>query len=345
MTTSARKPRNHAFDFLCGICILRMITLHVAGFCGMRGDVWVEKMMAWTFFFMSFFFFKAGYFNKTVSGNSREYVKDRTRRLLVPYISWACIGNAIFFGLMLLNLDMFRPYLEKRLSWDHIWLYSRPYGNAPVWFLFSFYVAYLAMHFIGKVRGLRWIILGFPFISYWLYTADNPLWMGLNNVFLGIFFFFLGRVWHWVLERLERRTAVVAISCLLLLGFVYLNRHLHGEYDMSLNLYVQNPWGAVINTVLALCGASGILLSLPQRRVPFFNFIGEHSMVFFVAHYPILNAYKLITRLSHQSMEHHWNDFIFVFLLILITCTWLTPKIEAVPWLSGRWPRRKPSLP
>ena len=72
----AFKQRNHAFDLLCGICILRMIVLHVAGFCGMRGFLWCEKMMAWTFFFMSFFFFKAGYFNKTVSGNSKEYCID-----------------------------------------------------------------------------------------------------------------------------------------------------------------------------------------------------------------------------------------------------------------------------
>ena len=107
----AFKQRNHAFDLLCGICILRMIVLHVAGFCGMRGFLWCEKMMAWTFFFMSFFFFKAGYFNKTVSGNSKEYCIDRTKRLLVPYISWTLIGDAIFFGMMLFNLDMFMPYL------------------------------------------------------------------------------------------------------------------------------------------------------------------------------------------------------------------------------------------
>ena len=331
------KQRNHAFDFLCGICILRMITLHVSGFCGWRGDVWVEKMMAWTFFFMSFFFFKAGYFNKTTAGDSREYVKDRTKRLLVPYVSWTLIGNAVFFGMMLINLPMFEPFLRKRLSWDHLWLYSRPYGNAPLWFLFSFYVAYLAMHFMGKVRGLRWVILAFPFVSYWLWTIGNPLWMGLNNVFLGIFFFFLGRIWRWAIQRMPSRWLTIGLSCLLLAAFVYLNKHRHGEYDMSLNTYVQHADGAIVNTVLALCGASGIVLSLPQRRVPFVNFIGEHSMVFFVAHYPILHFYNLLRKLCHHSMRGNWDDFILCFLLILVACCWLVPKIEAVPWLSGRW--------
>ena len=32
------KTRNHAFDLLCGLCILRMILLHVMGMCGYRGE-------------------------------------------------------------------------------------------------------------------------------------------------------------------------------------------------------------------------------------------------------------------------------------------------------------------
>ena len=348
------KQRNHAFDLLCGLCILRMMTLHVAGFCGFRGDVWVEKMMVWTFFFMSFFFFKAGYFNKTVSGRSWEYVKDRTRRLLVPYISWTLIGNGLFFGLMLFSAPMLDRFFSARFSWSHLWLYSRPYGNAPLWFLFSFYVAYLAMHFMGKVRGLRWVIVVFPFVSYWLYEAGNPLWMGLNNVFLGIAFFFLGRLWrlamdwaagsgapgararHWT----PRRIGLVAVSCVLLGAFCVLNKYRHGEYDMSLNIYVMHPDGAVVNTVLALCGASGILLSLPQCRLPVFNYIGEHSMVFFVCHYPVLIAYKIVRRLFGHGIVHQWDDFIILSALVLVTCLWLVPKVESVPWLSGRWPRR-----
>lgn len=341
------RPRNHAFDLLCGICILRMLTLHVAGYCGWRGDVWVEKMMAWTFFFMSFFFFKAGYFNKTVNGNARAYFVDRTKRLLVPYISWAAIGNLVWFALMLINLPLFQPYLEKRLEWSHLWMHSRPWGNPPVWFLFSFYAVYLLMHLVGKVRGLSYIVLFGPFLSYWLFRLGNPLWMGLDNVFLAAFFFFLGHLWHQLLDRLNRlypqqeeaaRATAIVLSAVLIGLFIYLNRHLHGDYDMSLNQYVQNPWGAVLNSALALCGASGLLLSLPVPRVPVLCYIGQHSMVYFVLHYVILNAYSIVGRLFHQSMRGHWNDFIFCMALILVTCTWLVPYIERVPWLSGRFP-------
>ena len=63
---AAMKERNHTFDFLCGICIIRMICLHTITFCGHKEDEWWSEIMAWSFFFMCFFFFKAGYFNKTV---------------------------------------------------------------------------------------------------------------------------------------------------------------------------------------------------------------------------------------------------------------------------------------
>ena len=61
------KKRNHAFDILCGICIIRMVTLHIMAFCGQDKQDWWLEVMQWSFFFMSFFFFKAGYFNKGTS--------------------------------------------------------------------------------------------------------------------------------------------------------------------------------------------------------------------------------------------------------------------------------------
>ena len=64
--------------------IIRMITLHTITFCGHRMDAWWSEVMAWSFFFMCFFFFKAGYFNKTVSGDTKAYLKDKFKRLMIP---------------------------------------------------------------------------------------------------------------------------------------------------------------------------------------------------------------------------------------------------------------------
>jgi hypothetical protein len=332
------KQRNHAFDLLCGICIVRMILLHISGYCGVSTHpVWVE-VMHWSFYFMSFFFFKAGYFNKGTSRPTLPYLWDRVKRLLVPYCTWGIIGSLVFFGYLLLWPDHFHEYY-KVLRWSHLWEDSHVWGDPPLWFLFSFFMAYVVVHFLNKVRYLRWIAVTFPFISYWLWTQHNPLWMSLDNVFMGVFFFYLGHGWRWLQIKVSKPW-LIAISLLFIGLFIYGNTHWHGLYDMSLNKFVMRPWGAGINTVCALVGFSGLLLALPLRRIPVVGYIGEHSMVYFVAHYPLLYIYAFTHMAFRHTVAHHCEDVILMMLFILITCTWLVPYIEKIPWLSGRYKKK-----
>lgn len=332
------KQRNHAFDFLCGLCILRMMLLHTMSMCGFRGEYWFCKLMAWSFFFMSFFFFKAGYFNKTVSGNSIAYIKDKAKRLLIPYFAWGAIGSIIYFG-FLYGCPAHFEMMKNRLSWWHVYEVSHFYGDPPCWFLMSFFLAYVAVHFIYKVKYLHLAIVTFPFISYWLWKEHNPLWLSMNNVFMGVFYFYLGRLWKMLQHRVSRRQ-IIRISLLLIAAFAVGNKMWHGEYDMSLNCFVQNPWGAGINTTFALCGISGFLLALPMKRIPVVNYIGEHSMVFFVAHYPLIYLYRFVHQAFGRVVWHHWDEFIILCIFVLIICFFLVPHVEKVPVLSGRFKKK-----
>jgi len=314
--------------------------------CGFRNEFWFAKLMAWTFFFMSFFFFKAGYFNKGIILDFRKYFSDRFGRLLIPYLVWGLIGSVIYFGFLYFTPSL-HPSLS-RLRWDHIYTMSHFYGNPPCWFLFSFFTAYIVIGIVNKLRIMRVyniLVLTFPFVSYYLYSLHNPLWMSLNNVFMGLFFFQLGHWWRRLQSHESRhsifgipfsRICAIVLSLLLIAEFVYFNRHCHGEYDMSLNKWVSNPWGAGINTTCALVGISGIMLMVLKWRMPIINYIGEHSMVFFVAHYPIIFFYRFSTHIAGHSIRHNSADCIILTLLILIICRLLVPYIEKVPWLSGR---------
>ena len=340
------KLRNHAFDLLCGLCILRMVLLHAVSMCGYRNEFWFSKLMAWTFFFMSFFFFKAGYFNKGIVPDFGTYLKDRSRRLLVPYLVWGLVGSVIYFS-FLFFLPALHPTLAK-LRWSHVYTVSHFYGNPPCWFLFSFYMAYIV---IGAVNRLRLnkvynaVVLTFPFISYFLFKNHNPLWLSLNNVFMGLFFFQLGRWWRQLQDRQAaegarhrrlKHWATVSLSCTLIGVFVYFNRHYHGEYDMSLNKWVQRPWGAGINTTCALVGISGLMLTIVKRRIPLVNYIGEHSMIFFVVHYPVIFLYKFSCLAFGHNIRHSWVDCIVLTVIIFAVCMVLVPVVELYPWLSGR---------
>lgn len=331
------KERNHVFDLLCGLCIVRMVMLHIVSMAGFRGEYHFGKVMAWTFFFLCFFFFKAGYFNKGVTQPLRSYLPDRVRRLLVPYLTWGLIGSIVYFGFLHFWPHTFRAY-TRLFRWHHLWRQSHFYGNPPVWFLMSFFSTYMVVWLVEtKARVLRWLFVLMPFLSYWLYRQHNPQWMSLSNVPMGYFAFELGRNWHDVQRRLGK-WLFLGISIALVLFFVYGNRHWHGEYDMSLNKWVQRPWGAIANIVAALCGISGVLLSWRRLpRIPFLNFVGEHSMVFFVMHYPLIFLYHFTLRLCGHNMRHSWWHITVLAILIFTLCSLLVPYIERVPWLSGRW--------
>ena len=329
--------RNHTFDFLCGLCIVRMVMLHTFQYTGFTVQPWWKELMDWSFYLMCFFFFKAGYFNRTTSGPTLPYLWDRTKRLLVPYITCGLIGNVLFWLFMwLLEGEYSRNPI--RFLWIHTYKVSDFYGNAAMWFLFSFYIMYVAVHFIGKVRWLKWFALAFPFISYWLWSEGNPLWMNLNNVCMGIFFFYLGHWWRLLTARTGRRTEFI-ISVVMLALFVVSNVEWHGVYTMHSNLFSGNPWGAVVNTVLVVCGLSGLFLSIRLPRVPLIGYVGEHSMVYFVLHFPVLYTYRNIALLNHVSLRGSWADAVLMLVIVFAFCTLVVRRFERVPLLSGRWPK------
>lgn len=330
------KQRSQTFDLLCGLCILRMVTLHAICQTHLRQTPWWRETMAWTFFFMSFFFFKAGYFNKGVTGRTVPYLRDRVRRLLVPYVSWGIIGGILAFGWLCLfpeGTDKALAALDK-FRW-HVG--GLTFGNGPLWFLPSFFTAYVLMHFIERVPCLRWTVLLFPATGYWLFLHGNPLWCYLSNVFCGTFFFCLGKAWHQITGKLSRHKAL-ALSILLCTGFVLANHYLHSEYEMRPNTWKGSPLQAMLIIVLSLTGFSGLLLSLPVPRVPLVCYVGEHSMVYFVMHYPIVLGYTYASILLGHDIHGSIPDLVAILLLTFSLCSLAVPYVERVPWLSGRFP-------
>lgn len=329
------KGRNHVFDFLCGLCIIRMVCLHIMSFCGKSEVAWWTSVMEWTFYFMSFFFFKAGYFNKGVAQTgTRDYIADRTRRILIPYISSGLIGLAVYFSFLPFLLDRYDKPVET-LEWEHIWQTSSFYGNLPTWFLFSFFVTYLAVHFIEKVRWLHWAVVLFPLMAYWLFLKGNPLWMSINNVFMGIFFFYLGMLWRQAMKHLSRQTILWA-SVGMLLMFVALNIFWRGEYTMSVNEFKGSFVATMLKMLFAICGLTGLLSCLNLPRIPGICYIGQHSMVYFISHYPMLYYYKFMHLSFGRSIWHRSDDVLILIPVVFCICTWMVPLVERVPWLSGK---------
>ena len=328
------KKRNHAFDLLCGLCILRMVTLHVVCQTSLRQADWWKLIMEWSFYLMSFFFFKAGYFNKGVQGNSRAYCWDKFHRLMIPYFSWAAISAGVCLFFMLTFPGKF-PGTEQSFNNFRVLVGGFTWGNSPLWFLPCFFASYIIVHFIEKVRHLHLIIILFPLLSYWLYKQGNPLYFMMDNVFCGAFFFYLGKLWHKTLDWVGDRKGLI-LSIVLVIAFVCVNIYLHGEYEMKTNTFVGPFWRVMLNTMLALTGLSGILLTINIRRIPGICYIGEHSMVYYIGHYPLIMCYVYISMLLEHNIKKSIPDMLVMTILVFIICTLLVPYIEKVFWLSGK---------
>jgi hypothetical protein len=76
---------------------------------------------------------------------------------------------------------------------------------------------------------------------------------------------------------------------------------------------------------------------MPTPRVPFINYVGEHSMVYFVMHYPIVLSYAYASILLGHAFRKSIPDLIIILILAFTLCTIAVPFVERVPWLSGRW--------
>jgi len=331
------KARNHIFDFLCGVAILRMMLNHITSFCGLSHSDWWQQTYYWTFFLLSFFFFKAGYFNKSLAGPTLPFLKTKARALLVPYATSGLLSCVIYF-LMLGMASMRYHNLIEHPTWEHLWQAGGTFGNPPLWFLLSFFATYVGMHLLQRWRDLTWLTPLLPTVSYWLYTHDNPLWLSLNNVFTCMFLFQLGRWWRQVAGRLSR-LRLFSLSLLLVTLFVVLNVAVHGEYTVGTNIWQGNPGSTIVLLALALCGLSGLLLAVRLPRIPLVNYVGEHSMVYFIGHFPVIVVYRFVHITFGHSLLGRWDDFILLLLIVPIVCSWLVPYIERTPWFSGRFPQ------
>jgi hypothetical protein len=156
---------------------------------------------------------------------------------------------------------------------------------------------------------------------------------------MGAFFFYLGRGWHYVLEHIDRKVAI-GVCLLMIVAFCVSNVMWHGEYVMSTNRFEGHPLAAFVNTIIILLGLSGLFIKLPLGRVPVINYIGQHSMVYFVCHYPILQFYRFTHICFGRSIYGRYDDLIILLVFVLCICTWLVPYVEGVPWLSGRFKKK-----
>ena len=120
------KGRVSYVDEISGLMIIVMVLIHVASRCEYADGILVRTF----YFFMSWFYFKAGYFWK--DSETREVICKGKKRLLKPYVWFSVIAMVVTMCL--------QPDLNNLLVNFKVLLVSGAIiANIPLWFLISLF--------------------------------------------------------------------------------------------------------------------------------------------------------------------------------------------------------------
>ena len=320
------KSRNHTFDLLCGLCMLGFIVAVAADHCKMHNAAWAVEIRWWTYLAVGLFFFKAGYFSPKADEPLMPQLRRKARRLLVPYVIWSVVGMGLYFGFLHFFPEALHTYREA-VNWTQAWQTGQWYGNPALWVLPCLFVSSVIGMGMLRLHGASIAAVLLPFISWWLSRQGNPLWLGLNNVFVGIYLYVLGHWWAWLERRMEP-TRFMFLSAVLSVAALTANILLHGEYSMADNQWTGCVPAAIANASLALCGLTGAFQSILTHPVPWLGFVGRRSMAFLVLPYPMVTYYNFVHLIGKRTMTGHWNDFITAAVLTACLCAWLAREFD-----------------
>ena len=127
--------RDNTLDCACGILIIHMILGHIFQWTQLTTTHFYQWMNI-LYFFMPWFFFKAGIFYKKTP--VKKVFSTSFHRLIVPFIALSLIGHAFLcISLVQEGGHTWQDFLINPMK--DILLLGSTTGNFPLWFLLSLF--------------------------------------------------------------------------------------------------------------------------------------------------------------------------------------------------------------
>jgi fucose 4-O-acetylase-like acetyltransferase len=323
--------RNNYFDFVSGIAMLWIIVWHI-----FQHLKWNDTNMAafFTFLALAWFFFRSGYFYQESRQPASQYVKGKFQRLFIPFVSWAFIGF-IFYALYKIweqSIPLYKICLDP---FYYFFMYgSGGNGNLATWFLLSLFFVFILVYFIDKLK-INKLVLSFPFIGALFSFLKIKLFLGLSNIFLATSFFEMGRCWNKYNGKISKKCTITLVIFVVFLSILLLTKYL-SVIDFWTNTTISRNYLVAFLTTLLIMYLLVIISTLFKfPRILIVNFIGRHSMVFFVIHWIIINLWLNICKMTEWTISNELN-FIILFVLIVGIGSVLVKPIEKNKYLFGK---------
>lgn len=279
-----------------------------------------EILLKWLYsFHMPLFFFLSGIFHSKTE-NYIEFLKKKTKALLVPYLFFA-ITLFMFFLLVSKkigfsagkNLSVKENFIGIFIGTE-IQNFSQVSWGGQLWFLLALFLIANIMYFFKKLSLKTQILVNILMIILNLYLSkkiDFYLPWCFLTVLIAFNFYWFGN--YFRKDILNRKN----ISNLILLGLLIINlitSYLNGKVDMWANRYG--------NLILFFIGAySGIifLIFFIKKFIlnnKFLEYIGKNSLVILTYHRRGITVIKVII-IYLLSMKMPDNNITFDLILSL----------------------------
>ena len=249
--------RDNTLDCACGILIIHMILGHIFQWPQLTTTHFYQWMNI-LYFFMPWFFFKAGIFYKKTP--VKKVFSTSFHRLIVPFIALSLIGHAFLcISLVQEGGHTWQDFLINPMK--DILLLGSTTGNFPLWFLLSLFFTKILYSLLNTQIPPTYIT-GISCLSclviYWIHI-QYPTY--LPNTVCGLFFFSIG----YQLQELQYKRIIFFLSALIYISTLILTPSF---VDMRSNLLLSGYYQIWLIGAIAGCITLNNICSSAKKHLP-----------------------------------------------------------------------------
>ena len=271
-------------------------------------SIWLEPLQ----FFMFWFFYKSGMFYKPKP--TKQLLISGGHKLLIPWIVFAIAGHLVnCISLAISGDDNWKHYLLT--PFKELLFTGGLEGNQPLWFLFTLFCTQLIFNFLQHrklsaylivVCGLAWTMM------MYLVGYNSPTYM--VNIPLAVSVYALGYLWK------EKQFSKLYVSVSAIVYFAIL---LLCPSHLIFAANVLNSGGVYVFAIIFSIAGCVLFNSVFKHltHLSILQYIGRHSMVYYISHWLILSLCLIIFRNLWHS-----NDCLIVSMLLACVC--IPPILE-----------------
>lgn len=264
--------RDNAVDSVAGLMIIYMVFTHVCQHFHIQDTSFYMSLEHILYFFMPWFFYKAGLFFK-VSDNKIMFLKS-TRRLIIPFIKYSFIGHVCYCLVSFFNGNL---HLSTIIPYRILLMHGSIPGNLPLWFLLSLFLCRVILNILlNKAIPISLVAILSLSIAFLLHEIGfvHPFYAA--NIWTGLFFMSIGYMTNKMIL-----TPPHVILCLIIYSISIIYPSFVGMRSNHLYYGFYLLW-----IVYSLCGIITInLFGDYIRRIKIFSIIGKYSMQIYCIHW------------------------------------------------------------